>query len=108
MLIFEKLKLIDFFFHFLKRYLDPTRICDGYPDCDGGEDETGCVCQPWEHFCGSQGAKGGSWIYEILKFQDGFHLSSLKIHCQLIHTTKTKIKSTNKAFYKNCCNWLEI
>ena len=50
--------------------MDPTRICDGYPDCDGGEDETGCVCQPWEHFCGSQGAKGELWIHEISKFQD--------------------------------------
>ena len=48
--------------------MDPTRICDGYPDCDGGEDETGCVCQPWEHYCGIQGAKGELLIYKILKF----------------------------------------
>ena len=38
--------------------MDPSRICDGYPDCISGEDEIGCVCQPWEHSCGAQGASG--------------------------------------------------
>ena len=70
--------------------MDPSRICDGYPDCDGGEDETGCVCQPWEHFCGSQGAKGRLWIHEIVKFQDGFHLFSLILAPLPIDTIKTK------------------
>jgi len=33
-------------------YLDPSRICDGYPDCYDGQDEIGCLCSSTEYYCG--------------------------------------------------------
>ena len=32
-------------------YLESNRICDGYPDCPDGQDESGCFCAN-KHNCG--------------------------------------------------------
>ena len=38
-------------------YLEPHRICDGYPDCPLGKDEMNCYC-PNRHNCGFLNADG--------------------------------------------------